>query len=217
MTLSTSRRLCVSIVAAVVASAGYASSAAALPAGASPAATADKDAAELANAVAAGAHAFSFTSIDGAPFSLSDFRGKTLLIVNTASFCGFTRQYADLQDLWSRYRDHGLVVLGVPSNDFGDQEPGSEAEIKQFCEVNFAVDFPLTAKEHVVGPAAHPFYVWAGDTLGPGSAPRWNFHKYLVAPDGRLVRSFSTMTSPTAEVVISAIEPLLAPSGELRR
>lgn len=155
------------------------------------------------------AYDFSFTAIDGGRLPLASYRGKTLLVVNTASFCGFTRQYAELQALWSRYRDRGLVVLGVPSNDFGSQEPGSEAEIKQFCEVNFAVDFPLTAKEHVVGADAHPFYKWSQEKLGPESAPHWNFHKILVAPNGAAVRFFPTMTSPLSDAVIGAIEPLL--------
>ncbi len=155
------------------------------------------------------AYDFSFTSIDGGQLPLALHRGKPVLVVNTASFCGFTRQYQDLQSLWSRYRDRGLVVLGVPSNDFGNQEPGSEAEIKQFCEVNFAVDFPLTAKAHVVGPNAHPFYKWAQAELGPQTAPRWNFHKYLIAPDGMVVRFFPTMTSPLSEGVTRAIEPFL--------
>ncbi len=152
------------------------------------------------------AHAFAFTSIDGEPLPLSGFEGKAVLIVNTASFCGFTRQYADLQALWERYRERGLVVLGVPSNDFGAQEPGSEAEIKEFCEVNFNIDFPLTAKEAVVGPGAHPFYRWAAEKLGYAAAPKWNFHKYLIAPDGRLEDWFSTVTAPTAPRVIKAIE-----------
>ena len=152
------------------------------------------------------AFAFAFTSIEGEPMPLTDFAGKTLLVVNTASFCGFTRQYAALQELWERYRDRGLVVLGVPSNDFGGQEPGSESEIKQFCEVNFSVDFPLTTKEHVKGEAAHPFYRWAGRELGPAAEPRWNFHKYLVSPDGRLVAWFPTMMSPTSNEVTEAVE-----------
>lgn len=152
------------------------------------------------------AYAFSFSSIEGQPLPLSAYRGKAILVVNTASFCGFTRQYADLQAVWARYRDRGLVVLGVPSNDFGNQEPGSEAEIKQFCEVNFDVDFPLTAKAHVVGEPAHPFYRWAAEELGAGSTPRWNFHKYLVSPEGELVDWFSTMTSPSAPAVSRAIE-----------
>jgi len=104
------------------------------------------------------AHDFAFNSIDGDPLPMASFAGKAVMVVNTASQCGFTRQYADLQDLWSRYQDKGFVLLGVPSNDFGGQEPGSEAEIKQFCEVNFDVDFPLTEKAHVRGDDAHPFY-----------------------------------------------------------
>lgn len=159
---------------------------------------------------AGSAYDHAFTAIDGGALPLDQYRGNTLLVVNTASFCGFTRQYDDLQSLWTRYRDRGLIVLGVPSNDFGNQEPGSEAEIKEFCEVNFAVDFPLTAKEHVVGADAHPFYVWAREELGPSSAPRWNFHKYLVSPEGEMVRSFTTMVSPTSETVTGVIEPLLA-------
>ncbi len=155
------------------------------------------------------AHDFSFTSIDGQPLPLQDFAGRAVLIVNTASQCGFTKQYAGLQDLWQRYRDRGLVVLGVPSNDFGGQEPGSASEIKSFCEVNFNVDFPLTRKEHVSGEARHPFYTWAATELGTAAKPRWNFHKYLVAPDGRLVDWFSTMTKPTSDRVTRAVEATL--------
>ena len=153
-----------------------------------------------------GAHAFGFTAIEGDPLPLERFAGKAVLVVNTASRCGFTRQYGDLQALWERFRDRGLVVLAVPSNDFGGQEPGSEAEIKEFCEVNFSVDFPMTEKVRVLGAQAHPFYRWAEATLGPGTAPRWNFHKYLVSPDGRLVAWFPTQTRPDAEAVIQAIE-----------
>jgi glutathione peroxidase len=155
------------------------------------------------------AHDFTFTAIDGTPLPLKDFAGKAVLIVNTASRCGFTPQYSALQDLWTRYRDRGLVVLGVPSNDFGGQEPGSEAEIKEFCEVNFDIDFPMTEKAEVSGDHAHPFYSWAGRELGMIAKPRWNFHKYLVAPDGRLVNWFSTPTSPTSGKVIKAIEAIL--------
>jgi glutathione peroxidase len=152
------------------------------------------------------AYDFAFRTIDGQPLPLSDFRGKAVLVVNTASQCGFTRQYAGLQDIWEKYRDRGLVVLGVPSNDFGAQEPGTESEIKEFCEVNFNVAFPLTAKERVAGGSAHPFYRWAAEQLGFAALPRWNFHKYLVAPDGRLVDWFSTATRPTSERVRKAIE-----------
>jgi len=159
---------------------------------------------------AASAHDFAFTSIEGTPLPLADFKGKVVLLVNTASRCGFTPQYTDLQAVWERYRDRGFVVLGVPSNDFGGQEPGSEAEIKQFCEVNFDVDFPLTSKEHVVGDSAHPFYRWAVKQFGFAAKPRWNFHKYLIGPDGELVEWFATPTKPTAEKVIRAIEAQLA-------
>ena len=159
------------------------------------------------------AYDFSFTAIEGGPLPLSQYKGKVVLLVNTASQCGFTPQYTDLQAVWERYRDRGLVVLGVPSNDFGGQEPGSEAQIKQFCEVNFSVDFPLTAKEHVVGDDAHPFYRWAADKLGFVAKPRWNFHKYLIGPDGELADWFSTVTKPTAEKVTKAIEAQLAKAG----
>jgi glutathione peroxidase len=155
------------------------------------------------------AYDFTFTSIDGEPLPLSEFKGKAVLVVNTASFCGFTPQYAGLQEVWERYRARGFVVLGVPSNDFGRQEPGSEAEIKQFCEVNFDVDFPLTSKEHVVGAEAHPFYRWAAQQLGVPAAPRWNFHKYLLAPDGSLAAWFPTKTPPTDAAVPAAIEASL--------
>ncbi len=163
-------------------------------------------------ASAAGAHDFTFTSIDGAPLPLATYRGKAVLVVNTASFCGFTKQYADLQALWERYRDRGLVVLGVPSNDFGGQEPGTEAEIKEFCQVNFDVDFPMTSKVSVRGNEAHPFYAWAAKELGFAAKPRWNFHKYLVTPDGRLADWFSTTTSPNAERVVRAVERVLPKS-----
>lgn len=157
-----------------------------------------------------GAHAFAFTSIEGEPLPLSGFEGKAVLVVNTASRCGFTKQYADLQELWERFQERGLVVLGVPSNDFGSQEPGSEQEIKTFCEVNFSVDFPMTSKVRVKGDDAHPFYLWAGDEVGALGKPRWNFHKYLIAPDGRLVEWFSTPTKPTSSKIVGAIERLLA-------
>jgi len=158
------------------------------------------------------AHDFSFTSIDGEPLPLASFAGKAVMVVNTASHCGFTHQYADLQDLWSRYRDRGFVLLGVPSNDFGGQEPGTEAEIKQFCEVNFDVDFPLTEKASVKGDDAHPFYRWAAAELGAIAKPRWNFHKYLVSPDGRLIDWFSTPTSPTSTKVVKLVESVLPES-----
>jgi glutathione peroxidase len=160
-------------------------------------------------AAAGDAYGFTFTSIEGKPMPLDAFKGKALLVVNTASRCGFTKQYEDLQVVWERYRDRGLVVIGVPSNDFGAQEPGGESDIKEFCEVNFGIDFPMTAKVSVTGANAHPFYAWAGQHLGFGAKPRWNFHKYLVDSNGRLVDWFSTMTPPSSPRVVQAIEAAL--------
>lgn len=160
------------------------------------------------------AHEFSFRSIDGGPLPLSRYRGKVLLVVNTASLCGFTPQYADLQAVWQRYRKRGLIVLGVPSNDFGGQEPGSEAKIKQFCEVNFDVDFPMTSKVRVKGAEAHPFYQWASRKLGAKAAPKWNFHKYLVDPKGRIVAWYPSATRPTAPEVTRTIERHLPAATE---
>ncbi|WP_038015192.1 glutathione peroxidase [Thalassobaculum salexigens] len=155
------------------------------------------------------AHQFSFTSIDGAPMSMGDFAGKAVLVVNTASRCGFTPQYDALQSVWETYRDRGLVVLGVPSNDFGGQEPGTEAQIKAFCETNFSVDFPMTEKQVVVGSGAHPFYRWAAEAGGADKVPSWNFHKYLIAPDGTFVAAIPTRVSPTDPSAIAAIEKAL--------
>jgi len=153
---------------------------------------------------------FSFTSIDGKPMPLSSFRGRVLLVVNTASFCGFTKQYEALQALDAKYKAQGFNVIGVPSNDFGGQEPKAAGEIKKFCEGMFGVTFPLTDKTVVSGDGAHPFYTWARQELGWLNAPKWNFHKYLVGRDGRLVTSFFSSTPPDAERVTRAIEAELA-------
>jgi glutathione peroxidase len=155
------------------------------------------------------AHDFSFTTIDGQQLPLKSYAGKAVLVVNTASFCGFTPQYKGLEAIWRKYRARGLVVLGVPSNDFGEQEPGSATEIKQFCETNYDIDFPLTTKQHVVGAAAHPFYKWVAAELGEDAAPRWNFHKYLVAPDGSLAGAWPSKVTPEAPEVTQAIEGAL--------
>ncbi|MEM1343146.1 MAG: glutathione peroxidase [Pseudomonadota bacterium] len=160
------------------------------------------------------AHDFAFPGLTGDTVRLKDYAGSPVLVVNTASRCGFTRQYDGLQELYDTYRARGLVVLGIPSDDFGGQELSTEAEVAHFCEVNFSIDFPMTAITPVRGRSAHPFYTWAMRELGPAQAPRWNFHKYLVGPDGRLVTAFGTNVRPTARQVRAAIEKLLpAPQG----
>ena len=155
------------------------------------------------------AYDFVFEAIDGEKLPLKAFRGKVILVVNTASRCGFTKQYKALQSLWSKYRNQGLIVLGIPSNDFGRQEPGDDSEIKTFCEVNFNVDFPMTSKVNVKGESAHPFYKWAREEMGSIAIPRWNFHKYLIAADGRLIDWFASTTDPESKRLVSAIEALL--------
>jgi len=162
-----------------------------------------------APAMAETAHDFSFTTIDGQPLPMSQYKGKAVLVVNTASFCGYTPQYEGLQSLWDDYKDKGLIVLGVPANDFGAQEPGTNAGIKTFCESKYDVTFPLASKETVKGSGAHPFYKWAAATLGEDKAPRWNFHKYLVGADGKLVAAFATRIEPESKDVKGAIDSLL--------
>ena len=159
------------------------------------------------------AHDFELTSIDGEALPLSRFKGKAVLVVNTASQCSFTKQYGPLQKLYDKYRERGLVVIGVPSNDFGAQEPGTEPEIKSFAQTTFDVEFPLTAKAKVSGDNAIPFYQWAGAKAGPLGKPRWNFHKYLIGPDGELVDWFSTMTKPGSKKLERKIEALLDKTG----
>jgi glutathione peroxidase len=152
------------------------------------------------------AYAFSFAALDGGgSLTLAGHAGKPILIVNTASQCGYTPQLAGLQQLWTRYRDRGLLIIGVPSNDFGGQEPGGPVEINKTAHGEYGVSFPLAAKADVKGPSAHPFYRWAAHER-PAEAPRWNFHKYLIGRDGLLAAVFPTQTEPTDPRVIAAIE-----------
>lgn len=160
-------------------------------------------------AAAETAHDFTFPAIDGRQMPLAQHRGKVLLIVNTASFCGYTHQYEGLQKLWATYESRGLVVIGVPSNDFGGQEPKGDSEIAEFCKGAFNVTFPLTSKQAVQGGGAHPFYKWARTMLGGNSAPRWNFHKYLVGRDGKLIAGYGSATAPTSPALVGAIEAAL--------
>jgi glutathione peroxidase len=149
-------------------------------------------------------------AIDGTKHAPALFQGKVVLLVNTASFCGYTGQYEDLQKLWTRYRGKGFVILGVPANDFGAQEPGSNEKIKAFCEENYGVDFPLLEKQTVIGANAHPLYRWAAAATGPAGVPRWNFHKVLIGRDGSLAAWFSTQTPPLDARITGAVEKALA-------
>ena len=142
---------------------------------------------------------FSLQNLKGGELKLNAFAGKPLLIVNTASKCGFTPQYAGLEEIWKAHKKDGLVVLGVPSNDFAGQEPGTEKEIAAFCETNYGVDFPMAAKVHVSGSKAHPLFKFLASEGGFLAAPRWNFYKYLVGRDGHLKEWFSSFTSPTSD------------------
>ena len=162
------------------------------------------------NQINSNAHSFSFDAIDGGKIHLSDFKGKAILVVNTASRCGFTRQYKGLETIWREYQDDGLIVLGVPSNNFGGQEPAAEDEIKSFCEVNFDISFPMTSKQNVKGQESHPFYKWASSKVGIIGQPRWNFHKFLINPDGELDSWFASTASPESAKIRKAIESLLA-------
>lgn len=158
------------------------------------------------------AHQFTFVGIDNTPMLLEDFKGKVILVVNVASQCGLVGQYEGLQKLYETYKDRNFLVIGVPSNDFGGQEPGSENEIKEFASNKYGVTFPMTQKYSVSGKTAHPFYAWAADQGQGGmlfSRPRWNFHKYLVAPDGSLAGSFGSQVGTDSDKLISAIEDVL--------
>lgn len=158
----------------------------------------------------ASAHDFSFTGIDGKKIDLKDYAGKPVLIVNVASYCGFTPQYSELQKLHEKYGPRGLVVLGVPSNDFGAQEPKGEADIRKFCESAFGVTFEMTAKQQVIGLDAHVLYRWISGETGEAATPKWNFHKYLIDKDGKLVGSWPSKVSPTSKEITGQIETMLA-------
>jgi glutathione peroxidase len=153
---------------------------------------------------------FTLSGMDGKPMALEQFKGHPVLLVNTASECGFTPQYAGLEQLWEKYKDKGLVIVGVPSNDFGGQEPGKGEEIATFCKINYGVTFPLADKSVVKGDDAIAVYKWAGKEAGFIGRPSWNFHKYLFGKDGRFVNWFSTPTEPMSSKITSAIETVLA-------
>ncbi len=152
---------------------------------------------------------FSIKSIDGDIIKFSDYKGKAILLVNVASNCGFTKQYNDLQNLWDKYKNQGLIVLGVPSNQFGNQEPGTNDEIKKFCKVNFNINFPITDKIEVKGKNAHPIYTWAKNNFGKSAIPKWNFHKILVNKEGKIQNTYSSFTNPMSKKITNEIHKVL--------
>ena len=151
------------------------------------------------------AHEFSFKSIDGGKINLQNYKDHVIVVVNVASRCGFTNQYEDLQNLWSKYKDKNLVVIGVPTNNF-KQEPGSNKDIQDFCETNFNIDFPMTEKIDVIGNDAHPFFKWAKENHGRNAIPKWNFHKIIIGKNGKVLDTFASITKPSSRNFINLIE-----------
>ena len=147
--------------------------------------------------------------INGKVVNFSKYKNKTILIVNVASKCGFTSQYNDLQELYDNYKSKGLIVIGIPSNQFGGQEPGTESEIKDFCKVNFNITFLMTSKYDVKGENAHPIYLWAKKNHGKSTIPKWNFHKILINKDGKIEDTFVSFTNPMSKKILSKIEKIL--------
>ena len=152
---------------------------------------------------------FSIRDINEEKIDLSIYKNKTVLLVNVASNCGFTKQYAELQNLYEKYKDKNFIILGVPSNQFGGQEPGSNSEIKKFCETNFNISFPITDKYEVKGENAHPIYSWAKKNYGKSAVPKWNFHKILINKDGKIEETYASFTNPMSKRLINKIEEIL--------
>ena len=148
-------------------------------------------------------------SINGEEINLSKFKNKTILVVNVASNCGFTKQYASLQKLYDKYRDKGLVVIGIPTNQFGGQEPGTNEEIKNFCETNFNITFPITDKVDVKGDNLHEIYNWAKNNYGKSTIPKWNFHKILINKNGKIQKTFNSFVDPLSSKITKEIETIL--------
>tara|TARA_B110000914_G_C15388414_1_gene411230 strand:- start:312 stop:866 length:555 start_codon:yes stop_codon:yes gene_type:complete len=148
-------------------------------------------------------------SINGEQLDLNNFKGKTVLLVNVASKCGFTNQYSDLQTLYDQYKSKGLIVIGIPSNQFGGQEPGTNKEIKDFCETNFNITFPMTDKVDVKGKNAHELYMWAKENYGSSTVPKWNFHKILINKEGKVQDTFNSFVGPLSKKIINEIEQIL--------
>ncbi len=155
------------------------------------------------------AYDFNFKSLEGNNMSLAEYKNKVIIVVNVASQCGFTKQYEDMQKIWDDYQNKGVVMLGLPSNDFGGQEPGTSDEIKNFCEAKFGITFPMTEKVVVKGVNAHPFYKWAQQNYGSAAVPKWNFHKIIIGKDGKIHDTFASITKPTAGRFIKSIQKAL--------
>ena len=155
------------------------------------------------------AYDFHFRDLDGSTLSLSEYKGKIIVAVNVASQCGFTKQYEDMQNIWEKYQSKGIVMLGIPSNDFGKQEPGTSKEIKNFCEAKFGITFPMTEKVSVKGSEAHPFYIWARENYGKSAIPKWNFHKIIIDKNGKVADTFSSITNPSSKKFIEVLDRLI--------
>ena len=155
------------------------------------------------------AYDFKFNDLDGSELNLKKFKGKVIVIINVASQCGFTKQYDDMQKVWDKYRDKEVIMLGIPSNDFGKQEPGNNEEIKNFCDAKFGITFPMTEKVSVKGENAHPFYIWARENHGKTAIPKWNFHKIIIGKDGKVIDTFTSMTNPSSKKFIKSLEGAL--------
>ena len=155
------------------------------------------------------AYDFNFNDLDGSILKLSDYKDKVIVVINVASQCGFTNQYEDMQKIWEKYQDKGVIILGVPSNEFGKQEPGSNKDIKNFCEAKFGISFPMTEKISVKGEDAHPFYIWARENYGKSAIPKWNFHKIIINKNGKVAETFSSITNPSSKKFIKTLEKLM--------
>tara|TARA_B100001057_G_scaffold298942_1_gene299085 strand:+ start:1604 stop:2140 length:537 start_codon:yes stop_codon:yes gene_type:complete len=154
------------------------------------------------------AYDYSFNGIDGGEIKLSDYKDKVIVVVNVASRCGYTPQYEDLQTLYNDYKNKNVIVIGIPTNNF-KQEPGTNDQIKDFCETNFGISFPMTEKINVIGANSHPFYKWAKKDFGMGAIPKWNFHKIVIGKGGKIEDTFASFTKPTSKKFIKLIEKLI--------
>ena len=156
------------------------------------------------------AYDFKFINIDGSQLHLNIFKNKVIVVINVASQCGFTKQYEDMQKIWDKYQSKGVIMIGVPSNEFGQQEPGTNEQIKNFCESKFGITFPITEKISVKGKNAHPFYMWAKENYGKSAIPKWNFHKIIINKSGKIENTFTSFTKPSSKKFISVLEKTIS-------